>query len=267
MEINEISCKSILSKSGIYSVDYSINPYVGCQHGCRYCYASFMRKYTDHDEPWGEFVDVKVNARNVLERDLTKADRGSVLLSSVTDPYQPAEREYGLTRGILERLASTKFQVSILTKSPLLLRDLDVLERFDSERISVGFTINFLNDRDESVWEPNSPGSEERIDALEAISDNGISTYVHVGPYLEKITNLEDMLSRVEDYIDELQVENVNLRGRRAIIMDVIRQNYPDLVSRYERILEDDSRYREDLVREIRELRKRHEVPIQLFMD
>lgn len=267
MKINEISCKSILSKSSIYSVDYSINPYVGCQHKCRYCYAAFMRKYTGHDETWGEFVDIKVNAEDALERDLAKAYQGSVLLSSVTDAYQPVERKYELTRRILKRLADTKFYVSILTKSFLLTRDLDVLQRFDPERISVGFTLNFLNNRNESIWEPNSPGTKERIDALKLISDAGISTYVHVGPYLEKITNLEKLLRNVEDYTDELQVENVNLRGKRRTIIDTIKQYYPDLIPMYKRILKDDLNYRKNLVREIRELRKRHKIPIQLFMD
>lgn len=267
MKINEILCKSILSRSGIYSVDYSINPYIGCQHGCRYCYATFMRKYTSHNEPWAEFVDVKVNAENILKRDLARAKQGSVLLSSVTDPYQPVEKRYMLTRKILERFTNTKFHVNILTKSTLSLRDLDVFKKFEPEKISVGFTINFLNGKDESIWEPNSPESEERINALKAISDNGVPTYVHVGPYLEEITDLESILRRVSDYIIELQVENVNLRGKRRVIMDVIKQNYPDLISRYEKIMVDDSMYRKKLMREVRRLGKLHKVPIRLFMD
>lgn len=131
MRVNEIECKSIISDSGIYSVDYSINPYQGCEHGCRYCYATFMKKYTDHSEPWGSFVDVKANAEEVLERDLRRKKKGSILLSSVTDPYQPVEKKYELTRRILGRLVDTDFSVNILTKSDLIIRDLDLWRILD----------------------------------------------------------------------------------------------------------------------------------------
>src|SRR5512139_2591112 len=104
MKVREIFSKAILTKTAISSYDYCINPYVGCGHGCRYCYASFMKRFTGHREPWGDFVDVKINAPQVLKKQLRRAKRGSVLVGSVTDPYQPVEKKYGLTRGCLEAL-------------------------------------------------------------------------------------------------------------------------------------------------------------------
>ena len=96
--IREVQAKSILSKSGIPGVMYCVNPYVGCAHACIYCYATFIMRFTGHTEKWGSFVDVKTNASELLNKQLKRAQRGTVMLSSVTDPYQPAETKYKLTR-------------------------------------------------------------------------------------------------------------------------------------------------------------------------
>ncbi|KXB02780.1 hypothetical protein AKJ43_00665 [candidate division MSBL1 archaeon SCGC-AAA261D19] len=263
MRVNEVECKSIISDSGITSVDYSINPYRGCEHGCRYCYATFMKKYTNHTEPWGTFVDAKINVKEALDRDLSRKKGGSVLMSSVTDAYQPAEGEYELTRCILERLLDTNFFVNILTKSNLIIRDLDLLADFGPERVSVGFTVNFVEEDDKSVWEPSSPSVAERIDALKTLSEAGVPTYVHVGPYLEGITNLEAILKETEDFIFELQVENLNLRGKRRTIMEIIEENYPWLKSSYKRICNNDFRFSDRLQGRIQKLSRIHPTSIR----
>lgn len=139
MARREIVSKTVLTKTGIPGYDWCLNPYVGCEHGCRYCYASFMKRFTGHLEPWGAFVDAKVNAPEALRRQLRRARRGSVLVGTVTDPYQPLERRYRLTRRCLEALAERRFPVSVLTRSPLCVRDVDVFRRF--EDISVGLSI------------------------------------------------------------------------------------------------------------------------------
>src|SRR3990172_5539619 len=140
--IREIKAKSILTKSGIPGVDYCINPYVGCSHGCRYCYATFMKKYTGHTEPWGSFVDVKINAPEILQKQLKRAKRGRVLISSVTDAYQPIESKYKLTRQCLEILLQSQFPVDILTKSPLVLRDTDLIKKFKDIEVGITITTN-----------------------------------------------------------------------------------------------------------------------------
>ena len=103
MKIKEIHSKSILSPSKIY--DYVVNPYVGCQHACSYCYARFMKRFTGHKEPWGDFVDVKINAPDLLSKEIKKKRMGTVWVSGVCDPYQPLEAKYKLTRRCLEILA------------------------------------------------------------------------------------------------------------------------------------------------------------------
>jgi DNA repair photolyase len=138
LKVKEINAKSVLNKSKIF--DYCVNPYTGCQIGCRYCYARlFMRRYSGHKEAWGEFVDVKINAHEVLKKQLDRAKRGTVWVSSVCDPYQPLEEKYNITQRCLKELVKKQFSVNIQTKSKLALRDLDVFQEF--EEIEVGFTI------------------------------------------------------------------------------------------------------------------------------
>jgi len=145
MLVREITCKSILTKSGIPVVDYAINPYVGCEHGCVYCYAVFMKRFTGHREEWGQFVDVRVNAPQVLARQLKRARPGNVSLGTVTDVYQPLERRFKLTRDCLQALALyDDFPTTVVTKSALVLRDLDVL--CEMKDVEVAFTITTLDE-------------------------------------------------------------------------------------------------------------------------
>ena len=153
--IREIKAKSILTKSGIPGVDYCVNPYVGCSHGCRYCYATFMKRYTGHTEPWGGFVDVKINAPEILQRQLKRARNGRVMISSVTDAYQQIESKYKLTRQCLEILLQNQSPVDILTKSPLVLRDMDIIKKFKD--IEVGITITTNDEEISRVFEANAP--------------------------------------------------------------------------------------------------------------
>ena len=126
MDVVEIQTKSALVRSGIPGVNFVINPYLGCGHGCRYCYAVFMRKYSrlHANAAWGSFVEAKVKIVDVLRAELAKKRHaGAAMLSSVCDPYQPAERDWRLTRGCLEVLLEFGWDVEILTRSPLVVRD------------------------------------------------------------------------------------------------------------------------------------------------
>ena len=127
--VKETECRSVLSKSKI--ADYTVNCYTGCLHGCVYCYARYMKRFTGHDEPWGRFVDVKVNSPYVLEKELNRAARGRVFMSSVCDGWQPLEQEYELSRKCLSLLLHHGFHVTILTKSGYARNDMDILEGTD----------------------------------------------------------------------------------------------------------------------------------------
>ena len=208
--IKEIKAKSILIKSGIPGADYCINPYTGCSHGCRYCYASFMKKYSRHDEPWGSFVDVKINAPDILRRQLRRAREGSIIISSVTDPYQHLESRYKITRQCLEELLPYQLPVDILTKSPLVLRDIDLMERF--KNIEVGITITTDDEKMKNIFEPGAPSIESRIDTLKKLHEGGIRTYVFIGPVLPM--NPEILSEKIAQYTDSVFIDRMNYIAR-----------------------------------------------------
>jgi len=195
--VKEILAKTILSKSKIYP--WVINPYTGCQHGCSYCYARFMKRVTGHREPWGEFVDVKINAPDVLRREITKKKRGKVWVSGVCDPYQPLEAKYKLTRQCLEILARNSWPVIIQTRSPLVLRDIDIIK--DGQDFEVGLSVTTADDRMRNLFEPNAPPIEDRIKALDELHKAGIRTYAMIAPVLPGAEGLAELLKGKIDYV------------------------------------------------------------------
>lgn len=205
LKIKQINAKSVLNPSKIF--DYCLNPYTGCQINCKYCYARlFMRRYSGHHEPWGEFVDVKINAPEVLRRQLERAPKGVVWISSVCDPYQAPEATYEMTRRCLKELVLKQFPVNIQTKSTLVLRDLDLLQEF--ERIEVGMTITTDNEKTARAFEPGAPPVKERLKALGKIHSLGIRTFAFVGPLLPG--NPEKLAGRLEGKVDKIFVDKMN---------------------------------------------------------
>ena len=219
--IQEKRVKSLLSKSGIPGVDYCINPYVGCSHGCRYCYATFMKRFTGHTEPWGTFVDSKTNAPEVLHRQMKRAARGHVLISSVTDPYQPIEEKYKLTRRCLEVLLPYQSSVGILTKSPLILQDLDLLKQF--KEIEVGFTIPTDDDEIRKIFEPHAPPIRARIQALKKLYEAGLKTYAFIGPLLPM--NPEALSEKINPYVHSVLIDRMNYASKTRRIYHLHRLN------------------------------------------
>jgi len=197
MKIRKINSKSILSSSKVY--DYVVNPYVGCQHGCSYCYARFMKRFTGHKEPWGDFVDVKINAVDLLKKEVERKKKGTVWVSGVCDPYQPLEAKYKLSRTCLDVLLQKDWPVVIQTRSPLVLRDIDIFKK--SRKIQVGLSITTSNDEIRRVFEPDAPSITERLRTVESLHRNGIETYVMIAPILPEAENLIRMLAGKVDYI------------------------------------------------------------------
>ncbi|RLF93230.1 radical SAM protein [Thermococci archaeon] len=209
VKIKEIYCKSVLSKSGIYGVDYALNPYTGCQHGCIYCYAIFMRRFTNRKEKWGEFVDIKINAPTILSKEIKKFQKDSILISSVTDAYQPLERKYEITRKCLNVLSKYDFPVTFLTKSDLILRDLDLIEQMNSK---VGFTFTTIDENIRKIFEPRASSIEKRLDALENIENK----YIFFGPILPLFSDTEEKIREAfikfeEKNVKRLYIDKMNL--------------------------------------------------------
>ena len=197
MIIREIQSKTILSVSKVYP--YVINPYTGCQHNCSYCYARFMKRFTGHKEPWGQFVDVKVNAPELLRLEITRKKKGRVWVSGVCDPYQPLEDKYRLTRQCLEMLAQNDWPVTIQTRSPLVLRDLDILKQFKD--LEAGLSITTADDGVRKLFEPSAPPIIERIKALDEMHRAGIKTYAMIAPILPGAESLPEMLAGKVDHV------------------------------------------------------------------
>ncbi len=217
MHITEVTTKSALVRSRIPGVEYVINPYIGCGHGCRYCYAVFMRKYSRNHQntEWGRFVEVKTNMTEILRSELSrKRKTGAAMLSSVCDPYQPAEQRYRLTRGCVEALRDHGWRINILTRSPLVTRDLDLLKTCID--VSVGFSIPTDDDGVRRILEPCSPSIPARIEALRRVHEAGIRTWVFIAPLLPM--SPQRLVERILPYIDHAMVDPLNYRGQVAAL-------------------------------------------------
>lgn len=235
--IQEIQVKTVLTKSNLPVSDYSVNPYVGCTHACKYCYASFMKRFTNHPEPWGAFLDVKYwpeikNPEKYAGKEL--------FISSVTDPYNPQEEKFRRTRALLEQLAGSGVRLSIQTKSDLVLRDMDLIREFPDAR--VGFSINTL-DEDFRADMDRAASIERRLAAMKELHDAGIRTSCFMSPMFPGITEVEAIIDRVKNQCNFIWLENLNLRGSyRSVILQYIREKRPELYPLYEEIYINGSR-------------------------
>jgi len=203
--IREIQAKSILNVSKIH--DFCVNPYTGCGVGCLYCYARlFIPRYSGHAEPWGTFVDAKVNAPDVLRRQLKRAKPGNVWVSSVCDPYQPVEERFGLTHLCLEALLEAGRPVLIQTKSARILADIELIRRFPDARVT--FSIATEDEAIARRLEPGASPVAERIAALARLHEAGVRTAAFIGPILPG--NPERLVERLAGVIDEALVDRMN---------------------------------------------------------
>ena len=257
IRINHIETRSVMTKSNTPLGGYSVNPYVGCPHACRYCYASFMKRFTGHTEPWGTFIDVK----HWPDIKYAKKYAGQkIVIGTVTDGYNPLEETYENTRRLLEELKDSGGDIVICTKSDLALRDLDLLKEVNEKcRLTVSWSVNtldeeFRNDMDAAA------SIERRLSAMKKVYDAGIRTICFISPVFPGITDIEAIFERAKDQCDLIWLENLNLRGGfKADIMNYIAEKYPELVPLYDSIYnKKDRSYFEDLERKAREMADKH---------
>lgn len=239
LTVKEIECKSILNRSGL--ADYALNPYVGCEHGCRYCYGRFMVRFTKHRESWGRFVDVKVNAPWVLMKQVKRSRVGRVFISSVCDGWQPSEEKYGITRACVEILLVSGFPITILTKSALVSRDLDLIE--GRSEVELGATLTTLDEGYRRLFEPRGSSGKERITLLKQAKEKGITTYAFLGPIMPYLfdtqENLRMLIAACRDVgVNWIYVDLLNPRpGVWASLYPLLRDHFPHLVPRYRGVL------------------------------
>lgn len=229
--IKTVNVKSVVTKSNLPVSDYSVNPYVGCTHACKYCYACFMKKFTAHEEAWGTFLDVKIwSAIKNPDRYAGK----SFFMSSVTDPYNPQEKIYRRTREFLETFRGVDINLSLQTKSDLILRDLDLIRTFGNVR--VGFSVNTLDENFRRDMD-NAVSIERRLNAMKILHDAGIRTTCFISPIFPGITDVPAIIDAAKDFCNLIWLENLNLRGSfKPVIFEYVQEKFPKLVPLYDEI-------------------------------
>jgi len=249
----KVKAKEIFTKTKLPGADWVINQYVGCEHCCLYCYGKFIGRWKPADYgTWGEWVEAKINAPELIKN---RQINGSVFMSSISDPYQPIEKELKLTRQILENL-DKNIDLSILTKSDLAIRDIDFFKKF--KNISVGLTINGFSGKEKEVFEPFSPTNEARIKALKALRENGIANYAFVSPIIPGLIDLKDIIERTKGFVDSYWFEFINVRGAGKEFGAVLKKEYPQSW----KVLEDKKLF-SDFIDECKEIIKSAKIKTQ----
>jgi len=258
IKIQETEAKSILQKSGLPDADWVVNPYTGCRFGCKYCYAAFVGRFRHPNEDWGSYLDIKTNAPELLKKELARKmekmgvkDIGTIFFSSVTDPYQGIEAKYQITRKCLEILVELEYKglVSILTKSRLVTRDIDIFKKL--KRVEVGLTVTSTGDPISRYLETYATPNEKRIEALRKLNKEGIKTYAFVGPllphYVWQEKQLEELFKQLKKAgVSYIYLEHLNLSNQiKERLFKFLKKDYPELLEKFEESLKPE--YREKL--------------------
>ena len=231
--MEKINAKNLIVKSKLPATDYVINPYVGCRHACIYCYAEFIKRFYNISENWGSFVKQKDWSED-LERTIKKIDGKIILFGSVTDVYQPIEGKVKLMRGILPLFENSNCEVEILTKSPLVLRDLDLLKKI--KKVTVGISLFTLDGQLIKETEVTSP-PEKRLETLATLKAEGIDNYLFISPIFPKLSLTKRLIHEGSKVTDKILFENLNLRGKnRSRILNFIKNKYPQHYELYQSI-------------------------------
>lgn len=268
IKIEEIQAKSIIAKTKVPSADYVINPYTGCQFGCMYCFASFMGRFVgEKNANWGNYVYVKTNAVELMQKDIQrlmkKDPHPRIAIRTVPGPYQGIEKKRRLTRGILQTFADHDYQgrVSLLTKSPIVLDDLDILKRINN--VEVGLSITTSDDKLSRFLEVQAPSSTARIKTVKKLIEAGINTYVFVGPLLPRMKYEPELLENLFAEIAatgtrDVKVEYLNLpKYVRPRLNKVLKEELPEVQEIYATSQHED--YQAEMEPVIRVLLKKYE--------
>jgi len=253
MNIREIECKSLINKSKLPDADYVVNPYVGCNHGCVYCYAQFMCRFSGHNgDEWGSFIDVKRGGK--LPKNL---DGKSILIGSVTDPYNPLEKKYRATQTAIERLLehNKSANIEILTKSPLVLRDVDLLKQMPN--IRVGISLSTTDEKLARLTEKHAATPKQRLDAACELYKSGIPVYIFISPIFPYLSDWRAVADAADAFADMVCFENLNLRANyRTAVLDLVKADFPEVYPQFSMLYSDKSLLRDYWENEAEQIRK-----------
>ncbi len=206
--IEFIKTERALSPTGIGVADFTINPYRGCFFNCIYCYVKFNKFARKHKLPYGSYVQIKENIIDILKKQLPLNTGKTVLIGATTDPYQPVEKKYKLTQQILILLKKYDYSPFILTKSDLILRDIEILKEMKNPKICITLNSKFIIDN----FERNTPPIEKRIEVIETLNKNNIYTYAHIGPYFPYITDYKNFFDLLKNKTKRINFESLNFK-------------------------------------------------------
>jgi DNA repair photolyase len=243
----EEPCRAALNRVTGMPFRWSLNPYMGCAHRCTFCYVRAFERRADRPsgDEYGRSIRVKVNVAEVLRAELARPSWAfeGVAIGAATDPYQPAEGRYRLTRACLEALADARNPFSLITRSPMIVRDLDVLTRAaERARVSVTFSVPTL---DAEVWRATEPGTAppaQRLRALRRLAEAGIEAGVGMAPILPGISDRPEQLEAVvraarEAGAASVWVNLLYLRpGTREHFLEQLARDWPEQLDRYEQL-------------------------------
>ena len=231
MNIRCVETKDLLIKSKLPESDYVINPYIGCPHACKYCYARFMRRFTKHDEKWGDFLDIKICSKPI---NLRKIENKTVFIASTTDCYNPLEEKYKITQNVLMQLENSNANIVITTKSNLILRDINILKKITN--LKVALSINTLDEAFRMDMD-SACSINERLKTLKELHRHGINTVVFISPIFPYITDCKSIIQETNSYTNQYWFEELNLRGEyKKSILAYIEKKYPQYLDTYRAI-------------------------------
>lgn len=221
-KLYKIKAKSIFTRTKLPGAKWVLNQYVGCQHSCLYCYAKFMGRWLPSSYgKWGSWTEAKINAPELVQG---KYVDGWVCMSSVSDPYPPVEKNLKLTRQILKNL-NKDIKLSVLTKSDLVLRDIDIFKEF--KNIEVGLTINDFKGDLKTIFEPFSPINSKRKDALKILKENNIKTYAFISPIIPDLIDLKSVIRETKEFVDYFWFEFINQKAAGNEFIQILKNRFP----------------------------------------
>jgi DNA repair photolyase len=269
-EYNTVKISHILNPTSIDLGEYVINPFMGCEYACLYCYVRYNRVISKKEKPWGTYVDIRINAPKLLEKEILLKKPKSVLLGSTTECFQDMEKKYKITKKILEILNRYGVYYTILTRSPYIKEYIDLLKKGFCRKIY--FTINNMGPRLKLRLEAKSPPYEERENAINKLLDNGVHVVPYFSPLLPWVSDFKDGFTKFPK-ARSIEFEALNFRvGNIEKIIRIIAEIYPQLKAGYESLLTDKDYYnkfwddvKKDIIKEAIKAKRNYNIYVHNF--
>jgi len=238
MRIIEQEVSTILRPTNINLAPFVINPYQGCELGCCFCYAQFSKVAKKQVDDWGDYVKVKINALDVLAKELDQIKPESVLIGSITECFQPIERKYNITKKILELLNYRKIPFTIMSRSSLIVEHINLLSQGNCK--SIYFTVNVLPDILSKEFNMNAPNFAKGLEVVKKLQDEGINIIAYFCPVLPWISDIEQIVSSVKGIARKAEFEIINFYMAKHKLMEAaIEKYYPEYSLNYQKLLND----------------------------